>query len=128
MSQAALEVYIKNGMYERHKHKIANLYASRMLALKESVERYNEPGLLEVPGISAGIYTQFKLSPTVNMERLIKRLAARNITVVSGKAFYLSDYREREKFLRISISQTPPEQIDKGVKAIVEEVRQSSRW
>jgi DNA-binding transcriptional MocR family regulator len=128
LSQAALEVYIKNGMYERHKLKIANLYASRMLVLKESVERYNEPGLLEVPGISSGIYTQFKLSQTVNMERLLKRLAARNINVVSGKAFYLSDYLDREKFLRISISQTPPEQIDQGVQAIVEEVRQRSTW
>ncbi|MDQ0061667.1 aminotransferase-like domain-containing protein [Paenibacillus harenae] len=128
LSQAALEVYIKNGMYERHKHKICSLYASRMRALNESVERYNEAGLIEVPGVSSGIYAQFKLKPTVNMERLIKRLAQRNISVVPGKAFYLSDYLEREKFLRISISQTRPEQIDEGVKAIVEEVRQGSRW
>lgn len=128
LSQAALEVYIKNGMYERHKHKICSLYASRMRALNESLERYNEAGLIEVPSVSWGIYSQFKLKPTVNMERLIKRLAQRNISVVAGKAFYLSDYLEREKFLRISISQTQPEQIDEGVKAIVEEVRQGNRW
>ncbi|XID91483.1 PLP-dependent aminotransferase family protein [Paenibacillaceae bacterium WGS1546] len=128
LSQAALEVYIKNGMYERHKHKIGSLYASRMRALNESLERYNEAGLVEAPRIRSGIYTQFKLKPTVNIERLIKRLAERKISVVSGKAFYLSDYLEREKFLRISISQTRPEQIDEGVKAIVEEVGKGSRW
>ncbi|WP_317969196.1 PLP-dependent aminotransferase family protein [Paenibacillus sp. CCS19] len=127
LSQAALEVYIKNGMYERHKHKISSLYASRMRALNESVERYNEAGLLEVPKIGSGIYTQFKMKPTVNMEQLIKRLAERNINVASGRAFYCSDYLAREKFLRISISQTQPEQIDVGVKAIVEEVRQGNR-
>lgn len=55
LSQAALEVYIKNGMYDRHKHKIGSLYESRMRALKESLERYNEPGLIEVPRISSGI-------------------------------------------------------------------------
>jgi DNA-binding transcriptional MocR family regulator len=128
LSQAALEVYIKNGMYERHKHKISSLYSSRMRALNESVERYNEAGLVEVPRIGSGIYTQFKMKSTVNMELLIKRLVERNINVVSGKAFYLSDYLGREKFLRISISQTQPGQIDEGVKAIIEEVRHGSRW
>ncbi|SFE81598.1 DNA-binding transcriptional regulator, MocR family, contains an aminotransferase domain [Paenibacillus catalpae] len=126
LSQAALEVYIKNGMYERHKHKIGSMYASRMQALNESVARYNEPGLMEVPDIPSGIYTHFKLKPTVNVDRLLKRLADRNISVVPGKGFYLSHYLEREKFLRISISQTRPEQIDQGVKVIVEEVRKGS--
>nr|WP_301539596.1 PLP-dependent aminotransferase family protein [Paenibacillus sp. NEAU-GSW1] len=127
LSQAALEVYIKNGMYERHKHKISSLYALRMRALRDSAERYNEPGLMEVPDIRSGIYSHFKLKPTVNLERLIKRLADRNISVVSGKAFYLADYLEREKFLRISISQSQPEQIDEGIQAIVEEVKRESK-
>lgn len=127
LSQAALEVYIKNGMYERHKRKIGSMYASRMQALNESVVRYNEPGIMEVPYIPSGIYTHFKLKPTVNVERLLKRLEARNINVLSSKGFYLSNYLEREKFLRISISQTKPEQIDEGVKAIVEELRKGDR-
>ena len=128
LSQAALEVYIKNGMYERHKHKIGSLYESRMRALNESVERYNVQGLAEVPDIRSGIYTHFRLKPTVNIERLLKRLAGRNISVVSGKGFYLSNYLEREKFLRISISQTQPEQIEEGVKVIMEEIGKQSKW
>lgn len=128
LSQAALEVYIKNGMYERHKHKISSLYASRLQVLMESVKRYNEAGLLEVPEIASGIYTPFMLQPTVNLEQLVKRLAARGVTVVPGKDFYLSGYREREKFLRISISQTSPEQIDEGVRTIVEEARKRTPW
>lgn len=128
LSQAALEVYIKNGMYERHKHKISSLYASRMQALNEAVERYNEGGLIEPFGIRSGIYMPFRLKPTVNTDRLIKRLAERNIRVVTGKAFYLSDYLEREKFLRISVSQTKPEQIVDGVVAIIDEVAKVSRW
>ncbi|MGD8188514.1 PLP-dependent aminotransferase family protein [Brevibacillus ginsengisoli] len=126
LSQAALEVYIKNGMYERHKHKIYSLYAVRVRALKEAVRRYNHAGLIEISGESSGVYTQFKLPPTVNLEQLTKRLTMRNVSVVSGKGFYLSNYLEREKFLRISISQANPEQIDEGVKAIVEEVRRGS--
>lgn len=128
LSQAALEVYIKNGMYERHKHKIGRLYESRMLALNEAVGRYNVQGFIEVPDIRSGIYMPFKLKSTVNLERLMKRLAGRNISVVSGKGFYLSHYLQREKFLRISISQTQPEEIDEGIKVILEEVgRESDR-
>ncbi len=121
LSQAALEVYIKNGMYERHKRKICSQYTARIRALNEAVERFNEAGLIEISGVSSGIYVQFKLPQTVNLERLTKRLATRNVSVVSGKRFYLSDYLEREKFLRISISRARPEQIEEGVKAILEE-------
>jgi DNA-binding transcriptional MocR family regulator len=123
LSQAALEVYIKNGMYERHKRKICSQYAARIRALKEAVRRHNDAGLLEISDVRSGVYVQFKLPRTVNLERLTERLAAKDIIVVSGKRFYLSDYTEREKFLRISISRAQPEQIEKGVWEIVEEVK-----
>ncbi|MDQ0062540.1 aminotransferase-like domain-containing protein [Paenibacillus harenae] len=128
LSQAALEVYIKNGMYERHKRKISSQYASRIHVLNEAVRRHNDAGLLEVSDVRSGVYVQFKLPQAVNLERLIERLAAKNIIVVSGKRFYLSDYREREKFLRISISRVQPEQIEEGVRSIVEEVRQEVKF
>jgi DNA-binding transcriptional MocR family regulator len=129
LSQAALEVYIKNGMYERHKHKICSLYAARIHALNEAVERYSgEEGLIEVSRGSSGVYMQFKLPRKINMEHLMKRLAARNVSVVPGNGFYLSDYLEREKFLRISISRAQPGQILDGVKVIVEEVKRGSSW
>ncbi|WP_261301803.1 PLP-dependent aminotransferase family protein [Paenibacillus andongensis] len=127
LSQAALEVYINNGMYTRHKHNIKSQYEARIRFLNEAVQRHDDTGLIEVSDVSSGIYMQFKLPQTVNLEQLIKRLTARDVSVVSGKGFYLSDFLEREKFLRISISKTDSDQIDKGVKAIVEEVKRESR-
>ncbi|WP_199622692.1 aminotransferase-like domain-containing protein [Paenibacillus alkalitolerans] len=127
LSQAALEVYIKNGMYERHKRKICSQYAARIRALNEAVRRHNDAGLLKTSDVLSGVYVQFKLPKTVNLERLVERLAAKDILVVSGKRFYLSDYMEREKFLRISISRAQPEQIEEGVREIIEEVRQEVR-
>ncbi|WP_028612058.1 PLP-dependent aminotransferase family protein [Paenibacillus harenae] len=122
LSQAALEVYIKNGMYERHKRNIYSQYAARIRALNEAVRLHNDAGLLEISDIRTGVFVQFKLPQTVNLERLIERLASKNINVVSGKRFYLSDYLEREKFLRISISRAQPEQIEDGVWEIIDEV------
>lgn len=127
LSQAALDVYIKNGMYERHKYKIYSQYAERIRALTDAVLRYNGEGLIETSGVESGVYMQFKLPQPVNLERLIKRLAKRNVNVVSGKGFYLSDYLEREKFIRISISRVRPELIDDGVKAIIEEVKRGMK-
>ncbi|TDF94757.1 PLP-dependent aminotransferase family protein [Paenibacillus piri] len=125
LSQAALEVYIKNGMYERHKHKINRQYTARIRTLNEAVQKYNDAGEIEISDVRSGIYVQFKLPRTVNLERLTNRLAARKISVVPGKKFYLSGYMEREKFLRLSISRAQPERIEEGIMAIVEEVRRA---
>ncbi|GGD54899.1 aminotransferase-like domain-containing protein [Paenibacillus nasutitermitis] len=127
LSQAALEVYIKNGMYERHKRIIAPQYAARIRALNEAVEQYNHAGLLQTSDVRSGIYVQFKLPQTVNLDRLIKSLESRKIRVVSGKGFYLTDNPDREKFLRISISRVHPEQIEEGIKTIIEETERFSK-
>lgn len=123
LSQAALDVYIKNGMYERHKHKISSQYAARIRAVNDAVSRQNGEGWVELSGVDSGIYIQFKLPQTVNLDRLMKRLSARNVTAVTGRQFYLTNWLEWEKFLRISISLVKPEKIEEGVKVIMEEVR-----
>ncbi|MEK4062096.1 MULTISPECIES: aminotransferase-like domain-containing protein [unclassified Paenibacillus] len=128
LSQAALEVYIRNGMYEHHKHKIKALYAERISAMYEALQRHNTEGLIEVSSDSSGIYMQYKLPETVNLDRVVKRLAQRKISVVSGKGFYMTGYGNREKFMRISISRARLDQIDEGVKAIVQEVKRGGGW
>ncbi|CQR51848.1 aminotransferase-like domain-containing protein [Paenibacillus riograndensis] len=128
LSQAALEVYIKNGMYGHHRHKIKAMYAERIQAVYEALARHNTEGLIEVSAASSGVYLQFKLPVAVNLERLVKRLAERKISVVSGNGFYLSGYRNREKFLRISISRARLDQIDEGVRTIAQEAARGSGW
>lgn len=128
LSQAALEVYIRNGMYEHHKHTIKALYAERISAMYEALQRHNTEGPIEVSSDCSGIYMQYKLPETVNLDRVVKRLAQRKISVVSGKGFYMTGYGNREKFMRISISRARLDQIDEGVKAIVEEVKRGGGW
>lgn len=127
LTQAALEVYINNGMYLRHKRKISGQYAMRIRALNEAIQQYNDAGVIEIPEIRSGVYMQFKLPLTINLERLTRRLVERKVSVAPGKRFYLSNYLEREKFLRISISRAQTEQIEEGVKTIVEEVIKENR-
>ena len=39
ISQAALEIYIKSGMFERHKSKINSSYYNRSIKLAETLEK-----------------------------------------------------------------------------------------
>jgi DNA-binding transcriptional MocR family regulator len=110
-------------MYERHKHKISSQYAARIRAVNDAVSRQNGEGWVALSGVDSGVYIQFKLPQTVNLDRLMKRLSARNVMAVTGKQFYLTNWLEREKFLRISISLVKPERIEDGVRVIMEEVR-----
>ncbi|KHF34770.1 putative HTH-type transcriptional regulator YdcR [Paenibacillus sp. P1XP2] len=128
LSQAALEIYIKNGMYERHKHAICNQYAARIRAANEAIQRHNKDGVIEAAHVASGIYIQLKVPHTVNLERLVARLEDRGIKVISGKKHYLSHFRTREKFIRISISRARLEQIDEGIRAIIEEINRSGSW
>lgn len=128
LSQAALEVYIKNGMYGHHRHKIKAMYAKKIRAVYEALGRHNTDGFIEASADSSGIYIQFKLPLTVNLERLVKRLAGRQIRVVPGNGFYLPGYQTRDKFLRISISRAGLTQIDEGILAIVQEVKRGNGW
>lgn len=128
LSQAALEVYIKNGMYGHHRHKIKAMYAKKIRAVYEALGRHNTDGLIEASADSSGIYIQFKLPLTVNLERLVKRLAGRKIRVVPGNGFYLPGYQTRDKFLRISISRAGLTQIDEGILTVVQEVKRGSGW
>ncbi|WP_409342152.1 PLP-dependent aminotransferase family protein [Paenibacillus sp. MBLB4367] len=129
LSQASLDIYIKNGMYERHKHKIGAMYAERIAALTEALRPYggmnvNPDGKgKELP--HSGVYKQLPLPSTINLDRLIKRLQKRKISTVAGTGFYLRESMEREKFLRISISRSSAEKIGLGVRAIIEEIKRS---
>ncbi len=128
LSQAALEVYIKSGMYERHKRIVSRQYTARMHALHESVRRHNRDGVIDIPDVRYGVYVPFKLPQSLNLDRLIERLAAKNIIVVPSNRAYLTNYWDRDKFLRISISRTLPNHIEEGVRTIIEEVRKELRF
>lgn len=125
LSQAALEIYIKNRMFERHKHKISELYTERMKTLNEALAYYNDVDEVEPVMVQSGVYMHLKLPRRIPIETLIRKLAARNVIAVPSEGFYLREAPERDKFLRLSISRVPSEQMDIGVRAIIEEIKQS---
>ena len=122
LSQAALDVYIKNGMYARHRRGMCRQYAARNECLREALRKCDAGRFIETPAEFSGLHTHFRLPRTVNLERLVKRLAERNVAVSSGKSYYLADCRDRDKFLRISVSRADPLRIEEGIRIIIEEI------
>ncbi|GAA0356160.1 PLP-dependent aminotransferase family protein [Bacillus horti] len=127
LSQATLEVYIKNGMYERHKRHLYTEYSARLQTLKEALLNYNNRGLIEPYPSSPGFYMSLKLPASVNLESLQERLMARGVRVSLGKRFYLSTFLNREKFIRLSISRVSGQEISEGIRIIVQEVEELTK-
>ncbi|MCM3747070.1 PLP-dependent aminotransferase family protein [Paenibacillus pasadenensis] len=120
LSQAALDIYMRSGMYDRHKSRIGSRYAARMNDMNEAVKAIHQSGELRLPSSGSGIYIALRLPQAVNLDRLEARLAAQGIKVRTGPDFYLAGWLERDKFLRLSISRTGTEQIQNGVRRIAE--------
>ncbi|OXM16957.1 PLP-dependent aminotransferase family protein [Paenibacillus herberti] len=120
LSQAALDIFFRSGMYDRHKLRIGSRYAARMKEMNEAVLEHHASGVLQHSSSGSGIYIALGLPQTVNLERLTARLEASGIEARSGKDFYLRSWLERDKFLRLSISRANSSQIQNGVRAIVE--------
>jgi DNA-binding transcriptional MocR family regulator len=127
LSQAALEIYIKNGMFERHKHKIVKMYASRMKAMNDALLQHNASGIVEPTLVQSGVYIALQLENSVNMDQLIRRLAGREIVVVHSKGFYLTNYASPYKFLRLSITRVHKDVISSSVYTLMEEIKKANQ-
>jgi DNA-binding transcriptional MocR family regulator len=127
LSQAALEIYIKNGMFERHKHKIVKMYASRMKAMNDALLQHNASGIVEPTLVQSGVYIVLQLENSVNMDQLIRRLAGREIVVVHSKGFFLTNYASPYKFLRLSITRVHKDVISSSVYTLMEEIKKANQ-
>lgn len=126
VSQAALEIYIKNGMFERHKHKIVKMYASRMKAMNAALLKHDALDIVEPTLVKSGVYIALQLKNSVNMDQLIRRLARREIAVIHSKGFYVTDYASPYKFLRLSITRVHEDDLSDGVRILLEEIKQAN--
>lgn len=126
LSQAALELYLKSGMFERHKKKLRSCYGKRSLLLHESVMNNintEQSGLLTYqPPSQFGVHTYLMLDDSVRSEGVIQRLQKKFIRVESAGRNYLSLFPQ-ENILKLNVSCVKEPDICSGIKAIFEEIR-----
>jgi len=129
ISQAALEIYIKSGMFERHKSKINSSYYNRSIKLAETLGKvHNENPLLFTFKRQKilGIHTCLEIQKNIVTETFIKKLRENQISIDSIDRNYLNDFH-KEKLLKLNVSNVKEDKIEEGIRKVIEEIKQSGQ-
>ncbi|MDS0525157.1 PLP-dependent aminotransferase family protein [Clostridium sp. SHJSY1] len=124
LSQGALEIYIKNGMFDSHMKQLVNLYSNRMNCLKKSLSEYRHRNILyNIPnsGYFGCIYTYNPL----NYDKILTSLYHKNIKLFDTRECFLKEYRCNNYF-RVTISETNEKQISKNIPIILDSIETNS--
>ena len=119
ISQGALEIYIKSGMYFENIKKIKDVYSGRMDFLYKLTKNNCENIRWFVP--RSGYFASFEILNNLKVDNLIKTLNSKNIILKDSRPFFLDSFNDH-KSLRLSISKVKKEDIKKGITCIINEV------
>ncbi len=125
LSQGALEIYLKSGMFDVHKNAIGQLYFERMNCLREILSQTcpdNIKWFVPESGYFSCLYTEDKL----NYERISRDLQNRSISLFDTSNCFLREYKNN-KFFRISVSKTNEEKIKKGIPILLDIIQKHAK-
>ncbi|MGE7091504.1 PLP-dependent aminotransferase family protein [Lysinibacillus sp. NPDC048646] len=114
ISQAALELYLKSGMFDRYQIKVSEDYMKRATTLQHSLKKHL-PMYLTTTDIC--MHSHIVLPRQVNMNLLIQQLTQQHIFLDSIDRNYLEGFY-RERILKLNVSNVEEQKIDKGIKEI----------
>lgn len=125
LSQAGLEIYIKNGMYKYHHEKIRAAYTTRMKKLHEVLESLHIDDYATYPSVKAGAHTHLLLKQPISINKLQERLSRKQITLGATSTNFLTTY-PKKNLVRLNISNVPEGKIAEGVTLILQEIKRLS--
>ncbi|WP_432665259.1 PLP-dependent aminotransferase family protein [Wukongibacter baidiensis] len=124
ITQATLEIYLKNGMFDHHKDQIKSIYIDRMECLKKELQKYDTKNI-QYSKESAGFYMYLILPNHINDMRLIERLKDMGVLVMPGRESFFNGFITHKSIV-LSISRVTKEEIKKGVQIIINEINRYS--
>ncbi|MBU3158050.1 PLP-dependent aminotransferase family protein [Clostridium estertheticum] len=120
ISQGALEIYIKNGMFNEHIKKLKEVYSERMSYLNILTKSLNRADIIwHVP--NSGFFASFEITNNVRAKDIIKRLNIKNVLFKYPKTFYLNNCID-ENLIRLSISSVNTNEIKRGIFMLLKEM------
>lgn len=123
LTQAALDIFIKSGMYERYVTKVKKSYEAKLRKAKEIISSLSPKELIwHVP--ENGIFIWLKLSKYVDIAVLKKNLEERGILINTTEEYFLKEeWKGRHSnYLRLCISGVSEEDIS-SIADIISEIR-----
>jgi DNA-binding transcriptional MocR family regulator len=116
LSQGALEIYIKSGMYKAHMKILRRIYADRMRFLDEITRDTSSNTQWHIP--DSGFFASFETGNTPCSDLLINQLRSKNILIENCRKYFLKDFLN-ENLVRLSVSRTNEPEIKAGVTEIL---------
>ncbi|MGE7910748.1 PLP-dependent aminotransferase family protein [Lysinibacillus xylanilyticus] len=116
LSQGALEIYLKNGMFNSHIKKIKELYYRKMKHLQEACKLLL-PNNTQYTKPSSGFYLTISLPDKVTAMQIVNLLQEQHVLVDDATRMFLPEYK-KENLIRLSISQVDARQINAGVEKL----------
>ena len=116
LSQGALEIYLKSGMFTSHLKKIKEVYHRKMQLLQEACESLLPAGTYFSKPTS-GFYLSISLPGNVTAKQVVYLLNEKNILVDDASRMFLPEYK-KENLLRLSISQVNEHRIKQGIEEL----------
>ncbi|WP_246310836.1 aminotransferase-like domain-containing protein [Paenibacillus xylanilyticus] len=126
LSQAALEVYIRNGMFAHHGKVIRSRYAARMQKVHEQLDLFPDFGPFANAPRTGGEHTVLPLADNIPLSVLLSRLEKRGV-IANTTERYFPEGTQQDKMLRLNISNVPKLRIEEGMQIIREEILKLQR-
>ncbi|MEW5568076.1 PLP-dependent aminotransferase family protein [Rossellomorea marisflavi] len=117
LTQGALEIYLRNGMFHYHIQRAKEVYATKLSLATDACKTYLPLDVHYTKPVS-GFYLTIFLPERVKAERLTCMLAERDVQVADTSRMFLS--HNQGEAIRISISQVDQQYISEGIFHIAE--------
>ncbi|TRZ40339.1 PLP-dependent aminotransferase family protein [Niallia circulans] len=114
ISQAALYLYLKNGLFEHNKTKVSDIYQVRGKILHQSIQ--DHLSMYESSG-EIVMHSHILLPKRVNLPTFIAHLHQDGILLDSVNKNYLDDFYN-ERILKLNVSSVEVHRIDEGIKKV----------
>ncbi|MET4563398.1 DNA-binding transcriptional MocR family regulator [Lysinibacillus parviboronicapiens] len=124
ISQAALELYLKSGMFNRYQLTVAEDYKQRANTLQHSLKKYLP---MYKTATDNCMHSHIILPKQVNLKLLIQQLTQQHIFLDSIERNYLDGFY-RERILKLNVSNMEEQKIDMGIKEIALALTNSNNY
>jgi DNA-binding transcriptional MocR family regulator len=117
LSQGALEIFIKNGMFDAHMKQLVNLYSSRMNALKNCLLEHQNPKIqYNIP--ESGYFGCIYANSSLYYDKIVASLQPKKIKIFNTSQCFLKEY-SCNNYFRITISNVSEKQITKNIPTLL---------
>lgn len=118
LSQGALDMYLKSGMFNSHIKTIKGLYVRKMKVLQEACESLL-PSHTNFTKPVSGFYLSIILPNNVSAKQTVHLLKDKNIFMDDASRMFLPEFK-RDNLIRLSISQVDEPFIHKGIEELAQ--------